>query len=32
MGVSDLPAFIDKIIDMTNSTDITYIGYDQGTT
>ena len=31
MGVSDLPAMIDKVVEVTQQPKITYIGYSQGT-
>jgi pimeloyl-ACP methyl ester carboxylesterase len=31
MGVSDLPAMIDKVLEITKQPKLTYIGYSQGT-
>ena len=32
MGTEDVPAFIDKIVEITAQPKVTYIGYDQGNT
>ena len=32
MGLYDVPAFINKIIEITDQPKVTYIGYDQGNT
>ena len=32
MGVSDVPAFIDFILEKTNQSKLTYIGHSEGTT